>query len=131
MIAFADNQAVVVGQFLHAARHAAPLESLADAVALPALRASLRELAERNAELVVQGRQLSPQVRDWRLRFETAIIGQLAVKLNGWLLLRDPLRETVHLSKTGALWQALLGAGTSLLTPRLVDRDPHPRANRV
>ncbi len=57
-------------------------------------------------------------MRDWRLRLETAIIGRLAARLNGWLLTRDPLSEVVHLSKGAALWQAVLGAGGSLLAGR-------------
>lgn len=97
------------------ARHGATTEMLGAAKASPTLRACLRELAELNAALVAQGRTFSPQVRDWRLRLETAIIGQLADKLNGWLLVRDPLSEPVHLSKAGALWQALLGAAGSLV----------------
>lgn len=97
------------------ARHGATVEMLSARAAPPALRACLRDLAQRNAVLVAEGRTFSPQVRDWRLRLETAIIGQLAQKLNGWLMIRDPLSEPVHLSKPGTLWQALIGAGASLL----------------
>jgi squalene synthase HpnC len=107
------------------AKHGARTEDLGADAATPALRACLGELAHRNAALVAHGEAFSPQVRDWRLRLETAIIGRLARKLNGWLEVRDPLAETVHLSKVGALWQALLGAGGSLLTPRA----PAPRAS--
>ena len=99
-------------------RHGATVDMLGAAKASPALRACLRDLAEKNAELVAHGQQFSPQISDWRLRLETAIIGQLAAKLNGWLLHRDPLSETVHLSKAGALWQALLGTAGSLTSPR-------------
>ena len=108
-------------------RHGATVEMLGEAKASPVLRASLRDLAGSNAELVAQGRRFSPQVCDWRLRLETAIIGQLAAKLNGWLLVRDPLSETVHLSKAGAIWQALLGAAGSLSAPRT--RRPAPRVS--
>lgn len=97
------------------AQHGASVEMLGAGAASPALRGALRELAERNAALVAQGRRFSPQVRDRRLRLETAIIGQLAQKLNGWLLERDPLSDRVHLSKVGGLWQALLGAGSSFI----------------
>lgn len=100
------------------ARHGAELPMLGEAAAPPQLRASLREIAERNAALVEEGRLFSPMVRDWRLRLETAIIGKLAAKLNGRLVEHDPLSERVHLSKSGALWQAILGIGGSLLTPR-------------
>ena len=99
-------------------RHGADVAMLGAQKASAPLRACLRDLAERNAQLVAYGRQLPPQVRDWRLRLETAIIGRLAARLNGWLLTRDPLSEVVHLSKGAALWQAVLGAGGSLLAGR-------------
>ena len=106
------------------ATHGARVEDLGGAASTPALRACLAELARRNAALVAHGEAFSPQVADWRLRLETAIIGRLARKLNGWLEVRDPLADTVHLSKVGALWQALLGAGGSLLTPRAATARP-------
>jgi hydroxysqualene synthase len=96
------------------ARRGASVGMLDAEAAAPALLATIHEVAERNSRLVAQGRLLSPQVRDWRLRLETAVIGQLAEKLNGWLTRRDPLSQRVHLSKPGALWQAILGAGSSL-----------------
>ena len=112
------------------ARHGVGVEALGAPTASPALRAVLRELAECTAPLVRHGAAMSPQVRDWRLRLETAIIARLAAKLNGWLMVRDPLSEPVHLSKAGALWQALLGAGGSLLaaTPRASVRASADRA---
>ncbi len=97
------------------ARHQATVSMLGETKAPVQLRAALRDLAEHNAALVAHGRQLSPQIRGRRLRLETAIIGQLAAKLNGWLLRRDPLSETVHLSKGAALWQALIGVAGSLV----------------
>jgi squalene synthase HpnC len=96
------------------ARHGAATELLGAAAATPPLLAALHEVAARNLDLVRHGARLSPQVRDWRLCLETAIIARLAVKLNGMLTSRDPLSETVHLSKPGALFQALLGAGTGI-----------------
>ena len=102
------------------AAHGAGVAALAADSASPALRAVLREVAERNAALVAHGAALPGQVGDWRLRLETAVIARLAAKLNCWLLTRDPLGERVHLTKGGALWQALLGATGSLLTPRPV-----------
>jgi squalene synthase HpnC len=97
------------------ARHGASIDMLGAGTATPPLRACLRDVAMRNAVLVTEGRAFSPQVRDWRLRLETAIIGRLAQKLNNWLLVRDPLSEPVHLSKAGALWQALVGVSGSLI----------------
>ena len=100
------------------AHHGADVAMLGEPAAPAPLRATLRELAERNGALVEQGRLFSPQVQDWRLRLETAIIGKLAGKLNGWLVERDPLSETVHLSKPAAIWQAVLGVGGSLASGR-------------
>lgn len=110
------------------ARHGATVEMLAGAAAPPALLACLHEIARRNAALVAEGLTFSPQVRDWRLRLETAIIGRLAHKLNGWLMTRDPLRERVHLSKPAAAWQALLAVGGSLVSH---PRGPAPLADRA
>ena len=110
------------------AQHGARTEMLGGKTAPPALRACLREIAERNRILVARGRTFSPQVRDWRLRLETAIIGRLAQKLNDGLVLRDPLSEPVHLSKPATVWQAMIGAGASLLR---VSRSPMPATDRV
>ncbi len=110
------------------AAHGASTGDLGAAAATPALRACLHDLATRNAALVAEGATLSPQVRDWRLRLETAIIARLAGKLNGWLERRDPLSEPVHLSKPGALWQAVLGAAGSLATPPATPRASLDRA---
>ncbi len=104
-------------------RHGAAVTMLGEAAAAPPLRACLCDLASRNADLVAQGR-LSPLVEDRRLRLETAVIGRLAATLNDRLLRRDPLSARVHLSKPGALWQALLAAGASLVAPR---PPRHPR----
>ncbi len=106
------------------AAHGVGVDALAAPVASPALRAVLREVAGRNAALVRHGADFPAQVRDRRLRLETAVIARLAAKLNGWLLTRDPLSERVHLSKGGALWQALLGVAGGLLAPRPVAHDP-------
>ena len=96
------------------ARHGLTVQALAEPRASVPLRIVLRDLALRNAALVKHGSELSPQVKDWRLCLETAIIARLAQKLNGWLITRDPLSETVHLSKSGALFQAVLGLGAGI-----------------
>ncbi len=109
------------------ARLGVGVEALGAPQASPPLREAVREVAVRNALIVAQGATLSPQVRDWRLCLETAVIAALARKLNGWLLARDPLSERVHLSKSGALLQALLGLGTGV-AGRL--RRPAPTLSR-
>lgn len=110
------------------AQHGATVAMLGEAVAPTSLREALRDVALRNAALVEHGRRFSPQVRDWRLRLETAIIGRLAAKLNDRLLARDPLSAGVHLSKPGALFQAMLAVGGSLLAAKAADRAPAGRA---
>ena len=95
-------------------RHGVGVEALGAPRASAALRAVLHEVATRNAALVAQGAALSPQVRDWRLCLETAIIAALARRLNGWLLARDPLAARVHLTKPEALLQAVLGLGSGV-----------------
>lgn len=110
------------------ARHGARVEMLGAEASSPTLLACLHEVARRNAALVDQGLAFSPQVRDWRLRLETAIIGRLSLKLNGWLMTRDPLRDRVHLSKPEAIWQALLAVGASLATH---PRGPAPLTDRA
>ena len=112
-------------------RHGATPSMLGGDKASPALLACLHEVAQRNAALVTQGRSFSPQVRDWRLRLETAIIGRLAAKLNDWLLVRDPLSDAVHLSKSGALWQALLAAAGSLFVARSCVPAPRTRPGSI
>jgi squalene synthase HpnC len=100
------------------ARHGADVSMLDAPRASPALLSALHDLARANAPLVTHGRAFSPQVRDWRLRLETAVIGRLAQKLNDWLCVRDPLVDRVHLSKGGALWQAIVAALGSLAQRR-------------
>jgi squalene synthase HpnC len=92
------------------AAHGARVEDLKANKAAPELRAALRDLAGKTAALIDAGAALPPEVRDFRLCLETAVILQLARKLNSFLLFRDPLSETVHLSKPGFIATSCLGA---------------------
>lgn len=92
------------------AAHGASTENLRAPRAAPQLRACLRDLAGKTAALIDAGAALPPEVRNFRLCLETAVILQLARKLNSFLLTRDPLSETVHLSKSGFLATSCLGA---------------------
>jgi squalene synthase HpnC len=83
--------------------------------ASPRLRACLDGLLTKTDALVEAGAGLSPQVRDFRLRLETAVIATLARRLARILRARDPLGEEVHLSKPAAFAWACVGAGSSLL----------------
>ncbi len=90
------------------------VEALSADKASPALRACLDGLIAKTEALVEAGAGLSPQVRDFRLRLETAIIATLARRLNQILRARDPLSEELHLSKPAAFGWACVGIGSSL-----------------
>ena len=96
------------------AAHGIGVEALAAPQASPALRACLKALAEKTAALVAQGEGLPPQVRDFRLCLETAIIARLAHTLTRHLLARDPLSERVHLRKPAFVGWALVGVAAGL-----------------
>jgi squalene synthase HpnC len=90
------------------------VEALSAGKASPALRACLDGLIAKTGALVETGAGLSPRVRDFRLRLETAVIATLARRLNRILRARDPLSDEVHLSKLAALGWACVGIGASL-----------------
>jgi phytoene/squalene synthetase len=89
-------------------------EALGAAKASPALRMALYETAQKNAPLVAAGAKLPQAVRDFRLRLETAVIAQLAQRLNSLLLERDPLSEDVHLTKGRAVIYSGIGVAEGL-----------------
>lgn len=88
--------------------------ALSAGAASPELRACLDALITKTQALIEAGAGLSPQVRDFRLRLETAVIATLARRLNRILLVRDPLRDEVHLSKGAAFGWAGVGVASSL-----------------
>jgi len=91
------------------ARAGTRVEALAAARASSELRACLKEVTQKTASLVAQGAGLPGQVRDFRLRLETAVISHIAEALTGLLLARDPLSERVHLTKGSLLGVTLAG----------------------
>ena len=104
---------IYIPQDLFAAQGLAA-EALGAAKASPALRMALHKTAQRNAPLVAAGAKLPQAVRDFRLRLETAVIAQLAQRLNSLLLERDPLSEDVHLTKRRALIYSGFGVAQGL-----------------
>jgi squalene synthase HpnC len=74
----------------------ARVEDLDGAVAPPALRAVLADLARRAQALLVRAKPLAGQIRDPRLRLEVAFIQRVAEDLACRLRARDPLSERVH-----------------------------------
>ena len=102
------------------------VEALASAEASPALRACLTSITARTAELLPEASRLPLAVRDVRLGLETGVIVRLAHKLVALLMARDPLSERVHLTRPGALLQAVQGAATTLAS-RLMQPSAFPR----
>ena len=90
------------------------VEALAAPEASPALRAGLRSIADRTAQLLPEASKLPLAVRDARLGLETGVIVRLAHRLIALLMSRDPLRERVHLTKAGAILVAAQGAAATL-----------------
>ena len=67
--------------------------------ASPALRATVRDLAERTLDLLRTSRPFASQIADGRLRLEVAFIQRVAEDLAQRLTRRDPLSERVHHNK--------------------------------
>lgn len=105
----------------------ASVEMLALDRASPQMIACIRELADKTGRLLEQSHALGPQVRDRRLALEIAVIQSFAARILALLKTRDPLSETVHLSKlqmAGSAMAALAGGvvrrattATSLIRP--------------
>lgn len=97
------------------AAHGIGVESLDAAVACPALRETVRELALETGSLIDKGYGLLPMIEDFRLRLEIAAIARLARRLDRLLLRRDPSSEKVHLGKPAFLAWSLAGVVEGLL----------------
>jgi squalene synthase HpnC len=91
------------------AAHGLDVSCLDAAAACPALRNVLKELARKTADLIDDSATLVPQIEDFRLRLEIAVIARLARRLDAILLARDPLSQPVHLSKPAFLCWSLVG----------------------
>jgi len=104
------------------------VEALAEPRASPALLACLREVAGKTQALLPPAGNLPVRVRDLRLGLETAVIVAVAWRINGWLMVRDPLSQSVHLSKAAAL-QLAMRASFGEMVRRLLHR-PRSMAGR-
>jgi squalene synthase HpnC len=109
--------------------HGVGVEALASPQASPPLRACLRVMAAKTAELLPESSKLPFAVQDLRLGLETGIILRLAHQLIALLMARDPLSERVHLTKGGTLLQAAQGAAATLAA-RLAQPLTSPQAGQ-
>jgi squalene synthase HpnC len=108
--------------------HGLGVEALAAPRASPQLRACLKSLATRTAELMPEAANLPRVVKNLRLSLETAAIVKLAHKLIKVLLARDPLSERVHLSRETALRVAAQGAAGAIADRISRQLKPFPAA---
>lgn len=95
-------------------RHGARVEDLGGETATPELLAVIRELAARNGELLTVSAAFAKAIRDGRLALEVALIQRFAEDLNARLLLKDPLCERVHHTKSELAGLALSAFGRFL-----------------
>jgi squalene synthase HpnC len=87
----------------------AAVEDIGRDASSPALRQCLRGLADRTGRLLDDSASFSAHIKDFRLALEVAVIQSLARRLVGMLKERDPLRERVHLKKSGVAAVGVLG----------------------
>jgi len=87
----------------------AQVEELGAEAASPAMRNCLKGLAARTGKLLDESALFSPQIADFRLAMEVAVIQSLAQHLVHLLLVRDPLSERVHLKGASAAVPMLAG----------------------
>ncbi len=90
-----------------------PIEALATSEASPDLLKTIHELAAKTEDLL-GGANLSRDIRELRLSMEVAAIERLARKLVKMLKERDPLSQTVHLTKWGFAYNLITAASLAL-----------------
>jgi squalene synthase HpnC len=100
------------------------VEALREPRASPALRACLRGLAARTAEMLEAGAHLPRQVQHRRLALELSAIVTLAQHFIKLLRERDPLSERVRMGKMGVAAVGLLGAAKGLVNRLHRPSDP-------
>jgi hydroxysqualene synthase len=91
------------------------VEALAERTASPALRNTLRRLADRTGVLLRESEPLPGGVNDLRLALEISVIQTLARRLVGLLQVRDPLSERVHLRKADVAAVTVIAVTRSLI----------------
>ncbi len=99
----------------HLAAQGIDVSALTAPMSSSALRHVLDRLLDETEELMREARRLPGEVRDFRMRSESAIIVRLADKLIGLLRRRDPLAMRVKLKKPAIAMAAVEGIGWALL----------------
>jgi hydroxysqualene synthase len=106
------------------------VDALGERTASPALRNTLRRLADRTGVLLHESEPLPGTVHDLRLALEISVIQALARRLIGLLQARDPLSERVHLRKVDVAAVSVVGITRGLIgrmfrAPAIGVRIPH------
>ena len=97
------------------AAHDATIDMLSEPRSSGPLRGAIFDLAQRTQGLLAESAVFPGQVRDLRLAMNVAAIQALAEKLTAGLLLRDPLSEKVHASKSSFIGTALIAATSTAM----------------
>ena len=106
------------------------VEALGERISSPALRSTLRRLADRTGMLLNKSEPLSGSVNDLRLGLEISVIQALARRLISLLHVRDPLSDRVHLGKAGVATVSAIAVTRGLIgrifrAPAIGVRVPH------
>jgi squalene synthase HpnC len=99
----------------HLAAQGIDVTALTASASSVSLRRVLDRLLDETEELMREARRLPGEVRDFRMRSESAIIVRLADKLIKLLRRRDPLAMRVKLKKPAIAMAAVEGIGWALL----------------
>jgi hydroxysqualene synthase len=106
------------------------VDALGERTASPALRNTLRRLADRTGVLLHESEPLPGGVHNLRLALEISVIQALARRLIGLLQARDPLSERVHLRKVDVAAVSVIAITRGLIgrmfrAPAIGVRIPH------
>jgi hydroxysqualene synthase len=104
----------------------ASVEALGEGRASAPLLQCLHSLALRTEALLNESKALGAEVKDFRLGLEISVIQAFANRIVGFLKVRDPLSQTVHLGPI-ELIACSLGGLASEMTRRAVRRRPVSR----
>jgi squalene synthase HpnC len=85
------------------------VEALAAPRASPPLLKCLHGLAERTERLLRESDGFAVLINDWRLGLEVSVINNLAHRLTGILMARDPLSDPVHLQLPAVAGRTIIG----------------------